>query len=178
MKYTLKFKFIKFIAYTVFLSTFFSLSSCKSYYQVDTEVNPTDSRLTEFKNQGKYLIIHNESVAYKLTDFNLTGDLLTGKTETLPKEHRMYNLTFSDKKNPYKAKNKVLLNEVHIYTTQQLTNNEILKLPLSSITKVEVYNKNKNATTKSYIFGGIGIAAGIYALLALLLILVLVIAWG
>lgn len=169
---------LKFIAYTSFLSVFLSLSSCKSYYQVDTEINPTKTRLTEIKNQGKYLIIHNESVAYKLTDLNLTEDLLTGKTETLPKEHRMYNLTFSDKKNPYKAKNKVLLNEVHIYTTHQLSNNEILNLPLSSITKIEVYNKNKNATTKSYIFGGLGIAAAVYAILSILLVFILLAVWG
>lgn len=93
-------------------------------------------------------------------------------------EHRHYILTYSEKKNPYKSRNKQVLNEVHIYTTQSIEPNKSIEIAINSITRIEVYNKNKNATTKSHIVGGLGISAGIFALALAAGMVILLIAFG
>lgn len=178
MKKKLLTKFLKFIILILLISLTFSSYSCKSYYQVDREQEPTAERLNELESKGKYLIIHDNSSAYKLTDFKINDGILSGNTEVLPNEHRHYILTYSDKKNPYKPRNKQVLNEVHIYTTQSFELNKSIEIPINSITRIEVYNKNNNATTKSHIVGGLGISAGIFALALATGMIILLIAFG
>ncbi|MDP3352801.1 MAG: hypothetical protein Q8S44_03570 [Flavobacteriaceae bacterium] len=151
-----------------------SLFSCKSYYksyyQVDTEKEISNEKLNELNNSGKYLIIHDNTSAYKLTNFEINDNILSGIAEDLPKEHRLYTVTFRDKKNPYEPKNKAVLNEIHIYTTQSLQLNQPIEIPINNIFKIEIYNKDKNATTKSWVFSTLGTGLGIYIILGILLL--------
>lgn len=145
-----------------------SLTNCKSYYQVDHEKDISKEKISELYNGGKYLIIHDGTSAFKLTNFEIKDNLLIGIAEDLPNEHRLYTVTFSDKKNHYKPKNKAVLNEVHIYTTQTIQLNQLIEIPVNNIHKIEIYNKDKNATTKSWVFGTLGVGVGIWTLLVLL----------
>lgn len=176
MKNQLFKQFFKSATLFFLLTLIFSSYSCKSYYQVDKENKPTADRLNEFNNRGKYLIIHDNTNAYKLSNFEIKDDILTGITKELPNEHRLYTVTFSDKKNHYKPKNKSTLNEVHIYTALPIQLNQNVNIPINSISKIEIYNKNKNATASSWVFGTLGVGAGAILLTLGALILIYIIA--
>ncbi|MDH3382013.1 MAG: hypothetical protein OEL54_04870 [Flavobacteriaceae bacterium] len=178
MKNKLPSKFSKFTIIILLISLIFSTYSCKSYYQVDTENKPSTERLDELENKGKYLIIHDNSSAYKLTNFKIIDNQLTGVADILPKFRHNYMVTYSEKKNPYESKNKEVLNEVHIYTTQFIELNKNIEIPINSITRIEIYNKNKNATTKSHILGGLGIFGGVYALALAAGLIIILVAFG
>ena len=68
-----------------------------------------------------------------------------------------------------------LLNEVHLYLSAlPLHENNQVSIPLSSIVKIEIYDKDKGATTGSYILGSVGIAAGVLLVLSVVAVSILI----
>lgn len=164
-------KLMKITAIITLIAFSFSTISCKNYYKVNTETTASASRLNDLENIGKYLIIHSPKATYKLNNFKIVENNITGTTVELPAEHRNYIITSKNKKNRYKNTQKAVLDEVHIYTSKLIDFNENVDIPLNTISKIELYDKDKEATTASWILGGIGYTVATLAVVTILIAL-------
>ena len=76
--------------------------------------------------------------------------------------HEMYKNVNPETPNRYrKVEQSAVLNEVHIYTMELTKKDAVnVSIPVKAITKIDIYDKASGATAASWVFSGIGIAAG------------------
>jgi len=146
---------------------------CHNYLKVRTSDQPDSETITQLNNAKRTFIVHYNQNIWKLSNVKITNDTILGLTNdyyrvpTLkpidPKRSNRY-LTRANNNESY------LVNEVHLYLDEykEPIADHIL-IPISAVNKIEIYNKDKAATTASYAFG-IGISTilvvGIIALLS------------
>jgi len=150
------------IAFVILLS----LQSCMNYYKISKapENTSTPEKTIETNvNRQRYFILRNGDSAYHMDNVKNFNDSLICSLETLPTEHRLHlkngrsgNMRFKK----YKPE-AVVLTEVHIYEIPDNNAKQGIDYTLmyNKIQKIEVLEKNKSRTTRSYIIGGIVIAA-------------------
>ncbi len=154
------------------------LFSCSNYYKAVTlkeELKPT--KLEEFNMKNKYYILRNGTQALSMKNISLTAD---GKTlqcmlEGLPAEHQLHlnkgrrGQMIYRPKSEYKNE-EIILEEVHFYLRFKDTlQTGKYSLGLSDITKIEVLEKDKERTKRSYTVGILaGTATGLVAFAGLI----------
>jgi hypothetical protein len=100
----------------------------------------------------------------------MKNDSLFGRIVSLPPEHKNYlHPDISDTSIRVKAKDKQsALIEVHLYTTNELNNNDSLfAVNVSSFNRADAYELNKKATNENHIMSVVGIAVGSFVLFTL-----------
>jgi len=139
------------------------LSGCfRYYYEVKERKSPTDKDLQEMQSADKYFILHNNALFWNIGNVKIENGILSGIVNNIPSER--YNFLSSDLKKPYryyrrkKVDESFILNEIHIYVNEPIAIKDVVGIPLNSINKIEIYNKDKSATTASFGFGTIGVA--------------------
>ncbi|MDN3668221.1 hypothetical protein QWY93_02610 [Echinicola jeungdonensis] len=138
-----------------------------SYYKV-TQVSSGPEVISQAQKQHKYFIIHQDNNSWHLKNIKLNEDTkeLEGKIESLPPEHQSYKKTNPNKVNRYRVANEKPIYEVHIYVSDyEEGENSKVKVPLSSIRKIEVYDKAVGATVSSYVFTTLGVIAGVFIII-------------
>ena len=163
--------------YLAILLAFLTLNMIQGcyYFKVNTYRNPSSSKVSTLDNQGKNFILHFNDRTLQLTNVELRDQELLGEVSEIPRLLPRY-VANPNKPNRYHKKSNnnqtYLLNEVHLYIDEytDLGNNKI-SIPVSSISKAEVYDKDTATTTGSWILGGLGIAAGVYLILAILVLI-------
>jgi len=156
---------LKFISLILVFALLNFTSGCMNYFKVRKSTGPVEEDIVSFQNQNKTIIIHLEDQAWFLgtpelssSESQLTGYLNNEYTSTL------INPVNPDDSNRYRTKggsNEAhVLNEVHIYTSE-LTKLEGIKvaIPISAIQKIEIYEKDKDKTTTSWVMGTLGTIA-------------------
>jgi len=165
--------FVKFVSWILIAAILNLSQGCKHYFKVTKDVRPVSESLPEMQNKNKILILHFENYAWVFQNPEIKGDSIRGFAYK-PYEPVIPNPVKTDKPNRYKNNISQLpvLNEVHIYTTEYSRIDSLsVAVPLSGIKKIEVYEKDKGATSGSYFLGALGITAGLAAVLTIIVAL-------
>jgi hypothetical protein len=155
------------------------INGCMFYYKVQTVDTVTPQAIQKFDSLNKYLILHQGSSAWHLSNPGITDNMLSGDLLVLP-ENRWKFLT-TDKKggnryiNSGKYNESYVLDEVHLYVMDSIVPSLLtydnIRIAFSTIKKAEIYLKAKGRTNASWLipmFGvpavAIGLTFGIIAL--------------
>jgi hypothetical protein len=147
------------------------LTNCGHYYKVrdsDNIINP-DTK-TELNLKGKYVILRDGNMSYNFYNIDIKGDTMKGYIRVLSFEHKNHLQPKREKGNRYKKSIEPgVINEVHIHVADSsiiYSKGRIVSLPLSSIQKIQVYEKDGTTTALSWILPPvltIGVVAAIVA---------------
>lgn len=167
-------KLTRWVAFLLIIATLNLMQSCY-YFKVKTHNKPTPETVSELNDQGKNFFLHLNEKTWRLMDVALTSNTLSGEILKIDNSHLNYNVK-PDKPNRYYKKKNInqrhLLNEVHLYVEElvDLGDNKV-SIPAASISKVEIYDKDTATTTGSWILGALGVTAGVYLILAILILI-------
>lgn len=145
------------------------------YFKVNTQSQPSSAMIAGLDYQGKSFILHLNEKTWRLTNVELLENTISGQISEVPQSFAQYQAN-PHKSNRYYKKagfnQTYLLNEVHIYA-EELTDmgNNRISIPVSSVSKVEIYDKDTAATTGSWVLGTLGVIAGVYLILAILVLI-------
>ena len=160
---------LKFISLILVITMLNLISGCMNYFKVRQSTKPVEEEIISFQDQNKTFVIHFEDQAWILEEPKLFEDQLRG---VVLKSYKSFlkKPVNPDKANRY-LKNKTtnqlhILNEVHLYITD-LNRLTVLNvsIPLSSVQKIEIYERDKAATIASYTIGTIAVVASGFAIL-------------
>jgi hypothetical protein len=147
----------------------FVFTGCfQHYFRTNTQATADPIMLDSLRNSNKYFIVHySDSSVIGLNNVSVSNERIEGNRVALPLEHGQYLNPVTDDANKVKRRNKaVTLTEVHLYTVNLLTDINHLSLPLSSISRVDVYTFDAKKTKTNHILSGVGIAAVVAAFIA------------
>lgn len=145
------------------------------YFKV---VRPTDQPkdvIRTMQDEQKFIILHLNDKAWQLTDIKVNEESFTGSVTELV-GHDRYKTVKPDASNRYlksKTYNELyLLNEVHIFINEfSESGMGRISVPVKAVEKIEIYDKDKGATAASWIFSSLGVAAGAFGVLAVIVAL-------
>ena len=146
---------------------------CKNYFKVTKDTKPVSESLPVLQSQNKTFILHLENKSWVFQNPDILENALTG-IAVKPYESVLSYPVDPIKPNRYKKKypENFILNEVHIYCSEfTRLNSSTVSVPFSGIQKIEIYEKDKNATGGSYFLGALGITAGVAAILTIIVAL-------
>jgi len=153
------------------------LGGCRNYYKVTTSIDPVANVINAQQSEAKFIILHFGDQAWEFSDIIVTETTVAGIINEL-QGHEYYKTTLPDKANRYMTSNsedkdeREVINEVHITVSEYTTPGENqVSIALENIEKIEIYDKDVGTTTASWIFGGIGIGAGVLAVVAVIVAL-------
>jgi hypothetical protein len=145
-------------------------ASCANLYKINTttELSIIDSSL--LNDVDKQLIIHLKDTAFALMSGVIRGNELEAKLFPLTDIQRKYSYPRSESKNVYEKRDEsTVLNEVHLYASNtNFSDTARFSIPISSISKINTYQKNVEATKRSKVVGGIVVSVVAIGALALL----------
>ncbi|HKI90164.1 MAG TPA: hypothetical protein VKA38_14135 [Draconibacterium sp.] len=165
--------FMKLISWILIVTMLNTLTGCMNYFKVRHATGPVAENIDNFDNQHKTIIVHLENQAWILEQAEVKENALTG----IARKDFNSNLTRPvNPKGPNRYRTKrgynqsAVLNEVHIYTSE-LTRTDYFKIsiPMASIQKIDVYEKDQATTVGSWTLGILGVSA-----LAFLLLMIIV----
>jgi hypothetical protein len=123
------------------------------FYSTNTKSSINDSTLASLKNSNKYFIVHLKDGDYALKNISVNDTLIKAEVEPISPEHANYLNPAPESSPDYKKKDGIyVLNEIHIYALgQKLEDSTHLSIPVSSVTRVDMYEKNikKTKTTRT-----------------------------
>ena len=151
------------------------------YYRVNKikDLNAELAKENVYAQQKKmkYIIIYSAGQKYHLYNLQVNQDDMTlrGNFGPVSDGHGLYTPGINSTKRYFpKAGQSVILSDVHILSDSVSLNttDQTFLIPLSSITRIDIIERDNGKTTASYVFGGLGITAGaiviiIIAILAL-----------
>jgi hypothetical protein len=158
----------------VMIFSFMAMTSSCHYFKV---VRPTDQPqnvISKMQEAQKFIILHCNDKVFQLKDIKVNEEALTGVTSQLV--GHVYRSVKPDAANRYIKNNTLdesyLLNEVHVYVTEYTsTDANHISIPAKAIEKIEIYDKDKGATAASWVFSSIGVAAGAFGVLLVIIAL-------
>ena len=159
------------------LAALMAVASCSHYYKVEkapAALQRPDSTLTA--NPHRYFILRSGFNAYHMEDMSLSPDrtTVTCRLEVLPEEHRLHLRNGRGGHLRYKASapEEAVLSEIHLYIPQDTTavSGHVYSFSLGKVEKLEILQKDKGRTTMSYVLGGLGIGAGVFAIVAVIVV--------
>ncbi len=112
-------------------------------------------------NQGNFLL--------KNVNVRLDKEDMTGILESIPEDHQAYikdeKLTYS-----YDSKTKPVLQELHIYAPLEPTAKigSMVTIPISSISRMEIIERDKKRSTTNTILLAVGVTAGTAAVIGII----------
>jgi len=115
--------------------------------QKSTEKLEENQKTSEINKAEKFIILQSGEHAWHFDNLQLDGDILSGTLDD-DKDYQLKYLPQDKQSHPDKT------NEVHIYTENPIPpNSTTASIPISSIEKIELYNTDKKATTRSWVRG-------------------------
>ncbi len=141
------------LAIVYLLTICFLGSGCyQFFYSTNTKTSINDSTLAKLKTSNKYFIVHLKTGDYALKDISIDSNQLKAEVGPILSEHTYYLDPEPGTSPSYKKKQaSEVLNEIHIYAlTQTLTDSTHLSIPVSSITRVDMYEKNIKKTKTNH----------------------------
>jgi len=145
------------------------------YFKVNTRNQPSTAMIAGLNQESKDFILHFNEKTFRLTDLDISNHILSGNIRSLDYSQYSYRVK-TDKPNRYLKKASLnqsyLLNEVHLYVDEydDLGDNRI-SVPVSSVSKVEIYDKDIATTTGSWVLSTLGVISGVYLVIAILILI-------
>ena len=166
----------KYLSILLVLAFLNMLGGCY-YYKVVTSKDSHSNVINTHQNEAEFIILHFGYQAWKFSDISVTEKTVVGRITRL-QGHEYYKTTRTDQANRYKTSKSIyedeseVINEVHITVSEYdvLDGNEV-SIALENIEKIEIYDKAVGATVASWIFGGLGVAAAVLAVISIIAIL-------
>ena len=160
----------------ILLIAFLNMLSGCHYYMVNTvPLTPGDnSAVNNTLAQPKYFILHHGEQVWHMENIKVDEGKqeITCSVSNLTPDHNFYQKTKSPGVNRYKVSSESPTYEVHIYISEYAElNASNLMIPVGAIQKIEMYDKAVGATTASYVFGTLGIIAGAFVILSIIVLL-------
>ncbi|KAA3637709.1 MAG: hypothetical protein DWQ02_06305 [Bacteroidetes bacterium] len=143
-------------------------TACR-YFNVRFANDPSEiSTIFELGDVYKYFIVHSDNNQMALKDITLDSLHLSGNITQL--EHPVYYEEY--RPNRYRKHEKPIVHEVHIY----LKDYSILlegeqQFPVEDVREIRIIEQNTGKTVASYVFSTLGILAGAYILLVIIILL-------
>jgi hypothetical protein len=153
------------------------LTACHSYYKTSlartASADQTLASIDSLKLQNRYFVLRNGTNAYYMNNISLSADqkTLQCNLDTLSSDHELYVLKSKMGKGKYKLipEQTGVLNEVHLYVPQGNIGIGSYTLSLDQVQKIEVLQKDKARTTRSYIGGALIITGGALVIAAIII---------
>ena len=163
----------KFVYLYLFAVCFFTSGCFQFFYSTNTKTSFNDSTFEKLKNSNKYFIVHLKTGDYALKDLRIDSNQLRADVGPILSEHKNYLDPVAGSSPSYKKKEgNEVLNEIHIYAlSQTLEDSTHLSIPVSTITRVDMYEKNITKTRTNH---AISTAAAIIIPIGILVALVAV----
>jgi hypothetical protein len=145
------------------------------YFKVNTRHQPSTAMVTGLDQEGKNFILHFNEKTFRLTDVEVNNHLVTGELKEIDNSQYAYRVK-TDRPNRYIKKSgnnqSYLINEVHLYVDEytDLGNNRVT-VPVSSVSKVEIYDKDTATTTGSWVLSTLGVIAAVYLIMAIIVLI-------
>ncbi len=163
-----------FSAISIFvLIAFLNLMYGCFYYKVKPLAVKT-TEISKLRGNGKMLIVHQGSNSWDLNNLiiNENTQELIGNFKEITDKDELYIPKNPIGANKYNPENGDPTIEVHFYITEYIEKaDSLIIIPISSVKKIEVYDKDKNATTASQVFSAIGIIVGVIAIIIIIVFL-------
>ncbi len=148
------------------------MTGCAELYKINTAtgVNTNDT-IEALKNSNKQFIIHLKDTSFMLANASIRENKLEGDLFPLNDIQLKYLHPKSKEKNIYtKEHGYEVLNEVHLYlNANSVSDTANFSIPVSAISRIDINQKNAEATKRSHVVGGIilaGTPIGVVILLA------------
>jgi hypothetical protein len=153
-----------------------------NFYKTNTQPTLDKATIESLQNKNRYFIGHLKDGNYALKNISINNNLMEADAEPLAAEHTKYlnpdenqgYMHHPGESSPrYKKKDEVMLSEVHIYAeTESLQQKPRLSIPLASVKRVDVYEKDIPQTRMNHIGSTVGITvtAGVAILVGALAI--------
>ncbi|MEP6792783.1 MAG: hypothetical protein ABJB16_00540 [Saprospiraceae bacterium] len=149
---------------------------CTSYFKINKS-NTIAPLTAQIQNKSNYFIVHKGINAWHLKTIALNEEKkeITGSIEPLPVNHQNYervNPKFNYHQYKPRFRNSDPTIEVHLYISEYDPGQDSLfSIPLSSIDKIEIYDKAIGQTTVSYVLGTFGAIAAVIVIIGVIAIL-------
>ncbi|MBJ6108105.1 hypothetical protein JAO73_03715 [Hymenobacter sp. BT523] len=156
----------------VVLAAFGPLVTGCNYYRTKTQ--PADKETVNLLAQSKTFVVHQGSTEWVLRQPHFNGEALEGTRESATGTLAKYSELPTGRKTPrYLSKDKkVALNIVHVYVNDaQPGTGDQVSIPFSAIKQIDLVEKDSGRTTASYVLGTLGVTAGVFALLLVIVAL-------
>lgn len=150
---------------TILIIAVAAFSGCfKNYFKVNSKPATDSATLAALKDSDKYFVIHLKNGFYALKNISANGNMMEGDLQKLPPEREKF---------VYKSQARSLLfSEVHLYAQNETaTDTSHILIPLKSVSKINIFERDSGRTIGSYVLGGLGIYFG-SGLLALIVVLI------
>lgn len=167
-------RFVRFVAIILAVATLNLTQGCY-YFKVNTRNQPSTAMIAGLDQEGKNFILHFNEKTFNFKDVEVSNNNLSGQISDADPS-KIYYRVRTDRPNRYLKKSEnnqsYLINEVHIYVDEftDLGNNRIT-VPVSSVSKVEIYDRDTATTTGTWILGGLGVLASIYLIMAIIVLI-------
>ena len=159
----------------IMICSFLTMTSGCYYFKVVRPSERPRDVINKMQDQQKFIILHLDDKAWQLKDIIVNEESITGSISVLV-GHERYKSVRPDNSNRYlksKSHNEsYVLSEVHIYITEYSeAENGRISIPAGAIERIEIYDKDKGATAASWAFSSLGIAAGAFGVLLVIIAL-------
>ncbi|MBF9221077.1 hypothetical protein [Hymenobacter ruricola] len=154
------------------LAVFGPLVTGCNYYRTDNKA--VSKETVNMLANAKTFVVHQGEANWVLRNPRLNGETLEGTQEAIAGPLAKYQQLPDRRHAPrYLRKERdVVLNIVHVYLTEApVTAGDRVSIPFSAIRQIDLVEQDTGRTLASYVFGGLGIAAGVFALLAVIVAL-------
>lgn len=160
----------KFIAYFLVFLTLISSNSC-NYFKVNSlpgEINQTTLFPDHANNR---YIVHAGGGELEMTQFTFDPEDTQYMSATLIEPFATINYS-SGRSTRFRADEKSIVNEVHFYlrNTEPLQPGDV-KIPFTAVKEVRIVDLDSGKTAASYVFGTIGVIAGIFVIIMIIALL-------
>ena len=167
-KYLLSFLFLPSLRKTLIMAlpVMILLSSCyKFFYKANSTSAINAATVQQLQSREKYFILHSDNKILGLTNVTVKNDSISGRLEKLSQFHSLHLSPGPGTSNSVKKIDKsYTLEEVHLYTKDNLTDSSFYAAPLSSFNRMDVYELDKGRTNANHILSSVGVGvAGAFA---------------
>ncbi|MFN8256238.1 MAG: hypothetical protein U0W24_11145 [Bacteroidales bacterium] len=155
------------VHFFIFLTLLYSIG-CQ-YFKVNSITNPNDLNMYDLGKIHKYFIVHIKEKTFCLKDISLDSTKLSGRLE-LPQKKIYYNQNLNTN---IKKSEIDILNEIHFYLNNSMNDLNIgqVDIPLECINEIRIIEKDTGKTTFSAIIGTLGVLAGAFVLVSVIVAL-------
>jgi len=158
----------------IMIWSFLTMTSGCYYFKVVRPSEQPRDVISKMQEQQKFFILHLDDKTWQIRDIIVNEEYITGSISGLV-GHERYKSVKPENSNRYLKKSydeSSILNEVHIYINEYSeAGNGRIYIPASAIEKIEIYDKDSGATAASWIFSTLGVAAGAFGVLMVIVAL-------
>ncbi|ALI97706.1 hypothetical protein [Rufibacter tibetensis] len=155
----------------VLLVSFLPLTVSCNYYRLKEEKDISPEKVASLPNYKRF-VLHQGQNAWEIKKVAVKDSTVTGNISDVPKDLLPYVFVKQGSSIRYNSKLPgMALNVVHFYVNEFAQQDSLAVIPLSSIKRIDIADKDNGATVASHVFGTIGVAAGVLAIITIIVAL-------